>query len=228
MDTFRVGIYHGMYGHMADNNNNLVLKGKKRNIYYVRKRVPSSIRFLFRGDFINKSTQTSDINKARETRDKILRQLDGWVEEAKYGKFNMLLDKYSTMPKDELQAFRDSYLNNLYEQYPWAGHPEQATLPDPSDEEMMKMDALNVALGVKVKPSKYGLTMNQAMLSNFRYKDYSNSTHLNHKRSVERLNQFIGVDDIAVSQIKRKHVLEFKKHLEGSNISNGTIQRYLS
>jgi len=228
MDTFRVGIYHGMYGHMADNNNNLVLKGKKRNIYFVRKRVPSSIRFLFRGDFINKSTQTSDINKARETRDKILRQLDGWVEEAKYGKFNMLLDKYSTMPKDELQAFRDSYLNNLYEQYPWAGHPEQATLPDPSDEEMMKMDALNVALGVKVKPSKYGLTMNQAMLSNFRYKDYSNSTHLNHKRSVERLNQFIGVDDVAVSQIKRKHVLEFKKHLEGSNISNGTIQRYLA
>ena len=142
-------------------------------------------------DFVNKSTETSDIVKARIKRDEIIGQLDRWVEEAKHGKFNMLLDKYSTMDKDDLEEFRDAYLTNLYEQYPWAGHREQGTLPNPTDDEMAKLDAMDVALGIKVKPSKYGLTMNQAMLSNFKYKDYSSSTHLNHKRSIERLNKFL-------------------------------------
>ena len=209
-------------------NNYLVLKGKNKDIWFVRKRVPSSIRFLMDKDFINKSTETSDIVKARIKRDEIISQLDRWVEEAKHGKFNMLLDKYSTMDKDDLEEFRDSYLTNLYEQYPWAGHREQGALPNPTDDEIAKLDAMNVALGIKVKPSKYGLTMNQAMLSNFKYKDYSSSTHLNHKRSIERLNKFLGVDDIAVSKIKRRHILEFKKYLEDKDISNGTIQRYLA
>ena len=96
----------------------------------------------------------------------------------------MLLDKYSTMPKEELEAFRDAYLDNLYEQYPWAGHPQQGTLLDPTNDEMEKLDAMNVALGVKVKPSKYGITMSQAMLSNFKYKEYMPTTHSNHKKSV--------------------------------------------
>ena len=213
---------------MSDNKDYLILKGKNKDIWFVRKRVPSSIRFIVEKDFINKSTETSDIVKARKVRDEIIGQLDSWVEEAKQGKFNMLLDKYSTMPKEELEAFRDAYLDNLYEQYPWAGHPQQGTLPDPTNDEMEKLDAMNVALGVKVKPSKYGITMSQAMLSNFKYKEYMPTTHSNHKKSVKKLNDFLGTQDIAVSKIKRKHALEFKRYLESLSISNGTISRYFA
>ena len=67
------------------NNNYLVLKGKNKDIWFVRKRVPSSIRFLMDKDFVNKSTETSDIIKARIKRDEIISQLDRWVEEAKHG-----------------------------------------------------------------------------------------------------------------------------------------------
>tara|TARA_B100001093_G_scaffold255802_1_gene244658 strand:+ start:169 stop:1509 length:1341 start_codon:yes stop_codon:yes gene_type:complete len=204
----------------------LVLKGKNKDIWSVRIRVPKNIQFLIEKDFINHSTGTSDIKQAREVRDEILNRIKLWQEEAKRGKFNMLLDKYSNMPEDELEAFKDKYVENLLMEYPWAGHPQQGKLPNPSSDEMEKLDAMNVALGVIVKPSKYGLTMNQAMLSNFRYKKYNNTTILNHKRSVQRFNDFLNTKDIAVSKIKRRHALEFKKFLEKTDISNGTIARY--
>ena len=212
---------------MSNDNHNLALKGSKRDIWYVVKRVPKSIDFLFDKPYINKSTKTSDIKLARKFRDEILAQIDSWVEEARFGRFNMLLDKYSKMNEDDLFQFRDMWLEqNIYQPFPWAGSKQQGELPDPLPEVEEELDAINVALGVIVKPSKYGLTMNQAMLSNFRYKDYNNTTILNHKRSVKRLNDFLNTEDISVCKIKRRHALEFKMFLEKTNISNGTIARY--
>jgi integrase len=206
----------------------LVLKGKNKDIWSVRIRVPKNIQFLIEKDFINHSTGTSDIKQAREVRDEILNRIKLWQEEAQQGKFNMLLDKYSNMPEDELEAFKDKYVENLLMEYPWAGHPQQGKLPNPSSNEMEKLDAMNVALGVIVKPSKYGMTMSQAMLGNFKYKDYMPTTISNHKRSLKKLNKFLNTKDIAVSKIKRRHALEFKKHLESLKISNGTISRYFA
>jgi integrase len=212
---------------MSNDNHNLALKGSKKDIWYVVKRVPKSIDFLFDKPYINKSTKTSDIKLARKFRDEILAQIDSWVEEAKLGRFNMLLDKYSKMNEDDLFQFRDMWLEqNIYQPFPWAGYKEQGDLPDPPPDVEEELDAINVALGVIVKPSKYGLTMNQAMLSNFRYKKYNETTIFNHKRSVKRLNDFLNTKDIAVSKIKRRHALEFKKFLEKTDISNGTIARY--
>ena len=212
---------------MSNDNHNLALKGSKKDIWYVVKRVPKSIDFLFDKPYINKSTKTSDIKLARKFRDEILAQIDSWVEEAKLGRFNMLLDKYSKMNEDDLFQFRDIWLEqNIYQPFPWAGYKEQGDLPDPPPDVEEELDAINVALGVIVKPSKYGLTMNQAMLSNFRYKKYNDTTIFNHKRSVKRLNDFLNTKDIAVSKIKRRHALEFKKFLEKTDISNGTIARY--
>ena len=212
---------------MSNNNHNLALKGSKRDIWYVVKRVPKSIEFLFDKPYINKSTKTSDVKEARKVRDEILAQINSWVEEAKLGRFNMLLDKYSKMNEDDLYQFKDMWLEqNIYQPFPWAGHREQGNLPNPPSEVEEELDAINVALGVIVKPSKYGLTMNQAMLSNFRYKKYNDTTILNHKRSVQRFNDFLNTKDIAVSKIKRRHALEFKKFLEKTDISNGTIARY--
>ena len=87
---------------MSNNNHNLALKGSKRDIWYVVKRVPKSIEFLFDKPYINKSTKTSDVKEARKVRDEILAQINSWVEEAKLGRFNMLLDKYSKMNEDDL------------------------------------------------------------------------------------------------------------------------------
>ena len=212
---------------MSNENHNLTLKGSNKDIWYVVKRVPQSIRFLIDKPFINKSTGTSDIRLARKQRDEILSQIDLWVEEAKLGRFNMLLDKYSKMKEDDLYEFRNFWIQeNITNPYPWAGHAEQGDLPDPPPEVEEELDAINVALGVIVKPSKYGLTMNQAMLSNFKYKKYNDTTILNHKRSVKRFNDFLNTKDIAVSKIKRRHALEFKRFLESTDISNGTIARY--
>lgn len=212
---------------MSNENHNLTLKGSNKDIWYVVKRVPQSIRFLIDKPFINKSTGTSDIRLARKQRDEILSQIDLWVEEAKLGRFNMLLDKYSKMKEDDLYEFRDLWIDeNIRNPYPWAGHAEQGNLPDPPSEVEEELDAINVALGVIVKPSKYGLTMNQAMLSNFKYKKYNDTTILNHMRSVKRFNDFLNTKDVAVSKIKRRHALEFKKFLENTDISNGTIGRY--
>ena len=61
---------------MSDNKDYLILKGKNKDIWFVRKRVPSSIRFIVEKDFINKSTETSDIVKARKVRDEIIGQLE--------------------------------------------------------------------------------------------------------------------------------------------------------
>jgi hypothetical protein len=90
---------------MSNENHNLTLKGSNKDIWYVVKRVPQSIRFLIDKPFINKSTGTSDIRLARKQRDEILSQIDLWVEEAKLGRFNMLLDKYSKMLKKSFKPF---------------------------------------------------------------------------------------------------------------------------
>ena len=213
---------------MKDNNEYLSLKGKNKDIWFVKKRVPKSIRFLVEKKFINKSTGTSDIVEARKVRDEILAQLKTWEEEAKFGKFDILLNKYSMMPSDELVHFKNNYLQRLYDKYPWAGHREQGSLPNPTEDEFEKLTAMQVALGEISRPQAYEMKFVTVMLRNFKYKNYSKSTELNHKRSVKLFCDFMNTNNIVVCKIKRVHALEFKKYLESSNVSNGTIQRYFA
>ena len=57
-------------------NKYLVLRGKKKDIYFIQKRVSKAVSKIIGKDFIKKSLDTTDINVAREKRDKILQELD--------------------------------------------------------------------------------------------------------------------------------------------------------
>jgi len=54
----------------------LVLRGKNKDIYFIQKRVSKAVSKIIGKDFIKKSLDTTDINVAREKRDKILQELD--------------------------------------------------------------------------------------------------------------------------------------------------------
>ena len=57
-------------------NKYLVLRGKNKDIYFIQKRVSKAVSKIIGKDFIKKSLDTTDINVAREKRDKILQELD--------------------------------------------------------------------------------------------------------------------------------------------------------
>ena len=57
-------------------NKYLVLRGKNKDIYFIQKRVSKAVSMIIGKDFIKKSLDTTDINVAREKRDKILQELD--------------------------------------------------------------------------------------------------------------------------------------------------------
>lgn len=57
-------------------NKYLVLRGKNKDIYFIQKRVSKAVSKVIGKDFIKKSLDTTDINVAREKRDKILQELD--------------------------------------------------------------------------------------------------------------------------------------------------------
>ena len=56
-------------------NKYLVLRGKNKDIYFIQKRVSKAVSKIIGKDFIKKSLDTTDINVAREKRDKILQEL---------------------------------------------------------------------------------------------------------------------------------------------------------
>lgn len=212
---------------VANDNKHLILKGKNNDIWFIQKRVPESIQFLVGKKFIKESLKTSDVKEARQRRDEILQGLKSLELRSKEGEFNILLDKYNRFPKEQLEQIRETYTDQLRDEYPWFGHPQQGTLPNPSAKDMLELEAMESALSDN-KPEKYKLTLSQAMELNWKYKDYSHSTHLNHSKAVERFNKFMGVKDIQVHKIKRIHVLEFKIYLEEIIKSNATIQRHLA
>jgi len=212
---------------VANDNKHLILKGKNNDIWFIQKRVPESIQFLVGKKFIKESLKTSDVKEARQRRDEILQGLKSLELRSKEGEFNILLDKYNKFSKEQLEQIRETYTDQLRDEYPWFGHPQQGTLPNPSKKDMLELEAMESALS-DTKPEKYKLTLSQAMELNWKYKDYTHSTHLNHRKAVERFNKFMGVKDIQVHKIKRIHVLEFIKYLAGIIDSNATIQRYLA
>ena len=215
---------------MTDNNKHLVLKGKHKNIWFVRKRVPKSIRFIVDKEFINESTKTSDIQKARERRDEILHELQQLEERVKIGEFDVLLNKFKNIDTETMLHLREQYVDELSSEYPWAGHPEQGNLPDPTESEMTKLEAMNVRLG-EPRPEKHSVTLSTAMMLNFKYReDYSPTTLSNHAKSVKRFTDFNGGVDAKCKDIKRKNAKDFKVFLETQpkKLSNGTISRHFS
>ena len=61
---------------MSTNNDKyLVLRGKNKDIYFIQKRLSKDQALILGKDFIKKSLETTDINIAREKRDKILKEL---------------------------------------------------------------------------------------------------------------------------------------------------------
>ena len=217
---------------MSDNNKYLVLKGKNKDIYFVHKRVPASLKFIIDKTWINESTNSSDIKVARQRRDEILLQVSQLEERVKAGEFDVLLDKYKAMDKEKLYDLRDMYVDYLHSEYPWSGHPEQGNLPDPTDSEMAKLDAMNTAYEGRDRPEKYSLNLTQAMHINWRYKtEYAETTHANHRKSVERYIKFAGKDP-KVKSIKRRDAKDFKIFLEKisnpKKLSNSSIQRHFS
>ena len=60
----------------TNNNKHLVLRGKNKDIYFIQKRLSKDQALILGKDFIKKSLETTDINIARQKRDKILKELD--------------------------------------------------------------------------------------------------------------------------------------------------------
>ena len=213
---------------MATLDKYLKLKGKNKDLYFIQKRIPKKLQFIFSYDVMNRSLETSDIRVARQRRDEILLGLEQLEDRLIQGEFDIMLNKFEQLDKETLDHVRDRFVDQLSSEYAWYGHPEQGDNPDPPEEDMAMLDAMNTALGSE-RPEKYPYTLTTCMEANFTYRpDYVNSTLLAHRKAVSRFNEFMGTEDIKVRDIKRKHVRNFKKHLETFIKSNGTIQRHFS
>ena len=215
----------------------LRLRGKNKDLYYFQMRTPKGLQFLVKKTTILESLQTSDLRVARKKRDEILAQMRHLEETALGDEYNFFHDKYSDLSKEDLYWAREKLSDELREQYPWAGHREQGDNPDPSNEEMAEIDAMNVLLGGN-KPDNYKLTLKQAMRKAWEYKTeppYTHKTKLAHGKSVEKFELFMGKQDVQVDTIKRKHARDFKLYLETlkdtkgkRTCSNASIQRHFS
>ena len=79
MSTYIVFIYkisyYSDYIMSTNNDKYLVLRGKNKDIYFIQKRLSKDQALILGKDFIKKSLETTDINIAREKRDKMLKEL---------------------------------------------------------------------------------------------------------------------------------------------------------
>ena len=66
------------YGYIMSTNNDkyLVLRGKNKDIYFIQKRLSKDMSKVIGKEFIKKSLETTDIQIARQKRDKILEELE--------------------------------------------------------------------------------------------------------------------------------------------------------
>mgnify|MGYP005688474537 FL=1 len=71
-------VYNVEYGYIMSTNDDkyLVLRGKKKDIYFIQKRLSKDISRIIGKEFIKKSLETKDIHIARQKRDKILEELE--------------------------------------------------------------------------------------------------------------------------------------------------------
>ena len=212
---------------MATLDKYLKLKGKNKDLYFIQKRIPKKLQFIFSYEVMNRSLDTSDIRVARQKRDEILLGLQQLEDRLVTGEFDIMLNKFEQLDEDTLSHVRDRFIDQLSSEFAWYGHPEQGDKPDPSEEDMAMLDAMNTALGSE-RPEKYPYTLTTCMEANFTFKDYQASTLSAHRKAVSRFNEFMGTKDIKVKDIRRKHARNFKKHLEGFIDSNATIQRHFS
>ena len=211
-----------------ESNKYLTLKGRNKDTWYIQVRVPKHLHRIAKKSFIKQSTKTSDIKLARKQRDEVVGQLKSLEERHAQGEFKLLVDNYLGLDKEKLLEIQEQVTNKLRDEYPWVGHPEQGDLPNPTDEEMVEVDALSYAITGKM-PDKYKLTLTQAMAQNWRYSEYSDKTKSSHKKAVQRFNKFLNSKDFQVASIERYHALEFKLHLEkNSQLANGTISRHFT
>ena len=209
-------------------NKYLTLKGRNKDTWYIQLRVPKHLQKIAKKSFIKQSTKSSDIKEARKQRDEIVGQLKSLEERAAQGEFKLLVDNYLGLDKEKLLEIQEQVTDKLRDEFPWVGHPEQGNLPNPTDAEMIEVDALSYAITGEMK-DKYKLTLSQAMAQNWRYSDYSDKTKSSHKKAVQRFNKFLNSKDFQVDSIERYHALEFKLHLEqNSQLANGTISRHFT
>ncbi len=209
-------------------NKYLTLKGRNKDTWYIQVRVPKHLHRVAKKSFIKQSTKTSDIKLARKQRDEVIAQLKALEERHAQGEFKLFVDNYLGLDKEKLIDIQEQITDKLRDEYPWVGHPEQGDLPNPTDEELIEVDALSYAITGKM-PDKYKLTLTQAMAQNWRYSEYSDKTKSSHKKAVERFNKFLNSKDFQVASIERYHALEFKLHLEKhSQLANGTISRHFT
>lgn len=211
-----------------ESNKYLTLKGRNKDTWYIQVRVPKHLHKIAKKSFIKQSTKTSDIKLARKQRDEVVGQLKSLEERHAQGEFKLLVDNYLGLDKEKLLEIQEQVTDKLRDEYPWVGHPEQGDLPNPTDEEMIEVDALSYAITGEM-PDKYKLTLTQAMAQNWRYSEYSDKTKSSHKKAVQRFNKFLNSKDFQVASIERYHALEFKLHLEkNSQLANGTISRHFT
>ena len=211
-----------------ESNKYLTLKGRNKDTWYIQVRVPKHLHKIAKKSFIKQSTKTSDIKLARKQRDEVVGQLKSLEERHAQGEFKLLVDNYLGLDKEKLLEIQEQVTDKLRDEYLWVGHPEQGDLPNPTDEEMVEVDALSYAITGKM-PDKYKLTLTQAMAQNWRYSEYSDKTKSSHKKAVQRFNKFLNSKDFQVASIERYHALEFKLHLEkNSQLANGTISRHFT
>ena len=209
-------------------NKYLTLKGRNKDTWYIQVRIPKHLQKIAERTFIKKSTKTSDIKVARKLRDEVVGQIKSLDERAAQGEFKLLVDNYLKFDKNKLAEIQEQVTDKLRDEYPWVGHPEQGSLPNPADSEMVQVDALSYAITGEMK-DKYKLTLTQAMAQKWKYSDYSDKTKSSHKKAVERFNKFLNSKDHQIDSIERYHALEFKLHLEqNTHLSNGTISRHFT
>lgn len=94
------------------NDKYLVLRGKNKDIYFIQKRLPKEAAAIFGKDFIKKSLETTDIQVAREKRDKILHNIDKMI---KNNAVNSGLNKDNSIDFTQNKEFETKSVNKSLE-----------------------------------------------------------------------------------------------------------------
>ena len=82
---------------MATLDKYLKLKGKNKDLYFIQKRIPKKLQFIFSYDVMNRSLETSDIRVARQRRDEILLGLEQLEDRLIQGEFDIMLNKFEQL-----------------------------------------------------------------------------------------------------------------------------------
>ena len=93
----------------------LVLRGKNKDIYFIQKRLSKEMSKIIGKEFIKKSLETTDIQIARQKRDKILEELEQMAINTSNNEENLQYssENYTVpMEKESVSTHDDSILEN--------------------------------------------------------------------------------------------------------------------